>query len=243
MDIDLSWWQWLGVWLAIGAGAALQGAIGFGLALLAGPFLVMIHPGLMPGPMLVTALLLTLLTARREWHGVRVREVALAMVGRIPGSALGALLLTAVPLEHSRLLFGGIILAGVGLSVAGWHLRPTPRGMVIAGLLSGIMGTAGAVGGPPMALIYQNAPGVALRGTLSFFFVVGSTISMIALALAGRFGPGEVMAGLATLPGILAGFWVSGFLAGRLDQGHTRKAILGLSFVAGVAVVVQALMG
>ena len=37
----------------------------------------------------------------------------------------------------------------------------------IAGLFSGIMGTLAGLGGPPMAILYQNEKGSVIRGTLS----------------------------------------------------------------------------
>ena len=43
--------------------AALQSAIGFGLALVAAPFLLMIEPRLIPGPLVMASLALTALTA------------------------------------------------------------------------------------------------------------------------------------------------------------------------------------
>ena len=55
------------------------------------------------------------------------------------------------------LLFGGLILLGVCLSLSGLRLPPIRGVLVGAGALSGVMGTVASIGGPPMALLYQDA--------------------------------------------------------------------------------------
>ncbi len=55
--------------------------------------------------------------------------------------------------------------------------------MVLAGAASGVLGTATAIGGPPMALVWQRNTGARLRGTMSGFFLVGSVMSIAALAV------------------------------------------------------------
>ena len=56
---------------------------------------------------------------------------------------------------------------------------------MLAGATSGVLGTATAIGGPPMALVWQRKSGARLRGTMSGFFLVGSVMSIAALAATG----------------------------------------------------------
>ena len=46
------------------------------------------------------------------------------------------------------------------------------------------MATAAGLGGPPVALVYQRANGLRLRGTLAAYFIVGTVMSLSALASA-----------------------------------------------------------
>ena len=101
------------------------------------------------------------------------------------------------------------------------------------------MGTMAAVGGPPIALLLQHSPGPQLRGTLSGFFVLGASVSLLALIVIGRFGLPELWLALLLLPGILLGFWASVHAARIMDRGHTRSAVLVLSGAAAVAVIVR----
>ena len=73
---------------------------------------------------------------------------------------LGAGLLLAVVSDDAlSLLFAVLVLLAVGLSVAGWHLAKTRPNLVGVGVLSGFMGTVSGIGGPPIALVYQQADG------------------------------------------------------------------------------------
>jgi hypothetical protein len=104
------------------------------------------------------------------------------------------------------------------------------------------MATTSSIGGPPIALLYQDTQGGRIRGTLSGFFLVGLVISLGALSFVGRFGRPEIRATLYLLPAVGAGFLLSTRVAAFLDRGHTRKAILWSSGLAGIAVVVQGIL-
>ena len=62
-----------------------------------------------------------------------------------------------------------------------------------AGALSGFMGTIVSIGGPPIALLYQNESGPSLRGTLSAFFVVGVALAIIGLCAVRTFRRTEAL--------------------------------------------------
>src|SRR4029434_11170594 len=94
---------------AIALGALVQGAGGLGMALVAAPLLVLIRPELVPGPLLVNGLALTLLVARRERDSIDLLGVKWARVGRVPGVALGALALAVVPATRLMLLDGLVV--------------------------------------------------------------------------------------------------------------------------------------
>ena len=149
------------------------------------------------------------------------------------------MVMAELPAEQLGLFFEDVVLLAVALSVSGVHVEPRPVSLLAGGALSGIMGTIAAIGGPPMALLYQRAPGAQVRGTLSSVFLVGTVVSLAALALVGRFGGEELRLTLLLLPGALFGFVVSRRLASRLDRGYTRPAVLVVASIAGFLVVVR----
>jgi uncharacterized membrane protein YfcA len=93
-----------------------------------------------------------------------------------------------------------------------------------------------------MAIVYQNAKGPRVRGTLSVFFVIGVLMSLTALLMVGRFGFVEISTALRILPGLLLGFVLSRRLATVLDRGHTRRAVLGFSAVGGIVLILRHLL-
>ena len=92
-----------------------------------------------------------------------------------------------------------------------------------------------------MALVYQDAAGPRLRGTLAGYFVAGALISIFALTVAGRFGAAEARASLSLLPGVVIGFALSARAARKLDAGYIRPAVLLLAGVASMTVIVRQL--
>lgn len=233
------WLPLLAASAAIAFGALVQGAVGFGMALVAAPLLVLIRPELVPGPLLVNGLALTLLVARRERDSIDLLGVKWGLVGRLPGIAIGALVLAQISEQAMSLLVGISVLAGVALGFSGLRITPSPRYLLVAGFVSGIFGTIASVGGPPIALLYQHETGPRLRGTLAGYFIVGGVLSLAALIWVGRFGQGELLWTLLLLPATALGFAGSSRLTGWVDAGRTRRAVLGITLVAGIAAVLR----
>jgi uncharacterized membrane protein YfcA len=226
---------------AAALGAVVQGSVGFGLSLAAVPILILIDPRLVPGPVLCVAIVLTLLIARRERRSIDLYGVTWGLAGRLPGTALGATLLVMLPRDKLSLAFGVLVLLAVAMSASRLRVRATAFSLVAAGLLSGVMGTTAAIGGPPIALVLQHSPGARLRGTLSGFFLVGASVSLLALVVVGRFGREELLLAAALLPGILVGYMISGWTARWLDRGYTRLALLAVATAAAILVIVRQL--
>jgi uncharacterized membrane protein YfcA len=222
-------------------GSLLQGSIGFGLAVVAAPILLLIDPRFVPAPMMLAAVFLVILIALRDRRDVIVRDVAIATVGRVIGTLPAAYALTILTAKTYEMVFAVLILLAVAFSVFGWHTRRTPLNVVVAAILSGFIGTMSSVGGPALAMIYQHETGPKIRGTISTIFTIGTTISLFALWWVGRFGAVEVTLGLLLLPGVLLGFLLSQYTARRLDKAHIRPAVLAISALSAVVIVLRAI--
>lgn len=226
--------------LVVTAGSALQGAVGFGLGMLAAPLLLLVDPRLVPGPLLVAALFLTVLISAREHAAIDFHGLGWALAGRAPGTLLGAGAIALASPRGIRFLVAATVLVAVGLVASGLQIERTRGSLLGAGVLSGVLSTTSSIGGPAIAILYQEDPGARVRGTLSGFFAVGLVFSILALAIMGEFGRSQIEAALVLLPGVLLGFLLSRSIARVLDRGHTRTAILALSTVAALGVLVQA---
>jgi uncharacterized membrane protein YfcA len=228
-------------WISLiqAAGAGLQGAIGYGMALVSGPILLLIDPRLMPGPFLVSSTFLSILVILRERKEMRLGSLGWAIAGRMVGATLAASLLAVLASSTINLSFAFIILFGVALSLIGWKLSPTRVNLLVAGTLSGVMGTIAGIGGPPMALIYQHETSARLRAHLTIFFVFGTLISILSLIPVQKFGMTELGLSLNLLPGTLIGFILSSWLAPRLNSKHTRAIVLGVAVFSAVVVILK----
>jgi uncharacterized protein len=223
----------------VAVGAMVQGSIGFGLNVVGAPLLVLIDTRFVPGPTLVAALVLTILVGRRERGSVDRTGFWWIFLGRVPGSLAAALLVSALPERGIAFSLSAIVLIAVILSIAGWHVKRTPRNLAVAGSVSGVFSTLSSIGGPPIALLYQDAKGSELRGTLAAVFTIGAIISIALLAVVGRFGLEEIRTSVVLIPGVVAGFVTSRFANRVLDRRSLRAPVLALSAISAVAAVIR----
>jgi uncharacterized membrane protein YfcA len=210
-------------------GAAVQGAVGLGLGLLAAPVFALVDPTLVPGTILFTTSVLPVLTTFRELEDVDWRGLGFALLGRLPGTAIGVYIVAAYPPAVTAIVVAVVVLGAVALSVTTWNARPTPKALLTAGVISGVGGTATSVGGPPVALLYQRASGATLRSTMGLYFLVGNIVSLSALALADQVTTRDAGRALVLLPFVVGGFLLSGPLRRHVDRGRLRVAVLTLS--------------
>ncbi len=239
---DLSLLQIILANLALLAGACLQGVAGYGIGTLAAPLLFLISPILVPAPLVLNAVVLTILMVLRNHGALQIREVRFAIGGGVAGMVLAGVTLMLISPTGFELIFGILILIGVLLSVAGLRPALNARNSLLAGAASTYMGTITAVGGPPIALIYQNEKGPLVRANMSAFFLVASFFSIAALVASGYLGLRELQLFAVTFPGVLMGFWLSGKLVNRMPFDGLRPVILGIAGVAGTAALVRGLM-
>jgi hypothetical protein len=223
-------------------GSTVQGSIGFGMGLLASPILILIDERFVPAPILLSSWVLTTFLVLRERQAIDLVGLRWAVAGRVAGTSIAGIVLAVMPQDRVTIVFGGLVLVGVAMSVSGLQLTPRRSILVGAGTLSAVMGTIASIGGPPMALVYQHAHGARLRATMSSFFWIGTVMSLVTLRLVGRFGAAEVRLALVILPAMVAGLVVSKWTAARVDRGYTRPLVLALAAAAGLAVILRELL-
>ncbi|MFT5937624.1 MAG: putative membrane protein YfcA, partial [Pseudohongiellaceae bacterium] len=142
--------------LIIFIGSYVQSSIGFGLAIISAPVLFFIDPLYVPAPITISALTLSIANAVKHRHAVSFSELKFAIIGRVPGTVAGGLLLIWIDVQGLALFLGISVIAAVLLSLSRLRFRATRVSMFSAGLLSGFMGTSSGIGGPPMALVMQH---------------------------------------------------------------------------------------
>ncbi|MBI2239080.1 MAG: sulfite exporter TauE/SafE family protein [Actinobacteria bacterium] len=232
-----------GLLVASAAGGAIQGVIGFGFALVAVPAITLVEPRALPVTVLLMAFPMASLMALRERHHIDVGGFVSITAGRVFGTAAGVWVLLVVPAGSVSVLIGSLIVAAVALSVVGLDLAPKRSTTFGAGIVSGIMGTTAAIGGPALAVVYQRRPGPELRSTLALSYVVGLTLSLAALVVAGRVQRWQGILALELVPGMLVGLLASHRAARFLDRRWLRPAVLAFAAGAGVVIVIRGMTG
>jgi uncharacterized membrane protein YfcA len=227
---------------AILLASCLQASIGFGIGMLAAPIVAIVDPGLIPGTLIMVATLVTLMVTVRERDDIDFRGTGWALVGRVPGTVAGALLLAVLPERALAVLLAGVVLFGVVLTSVGWVPVARRRNVVLAGATSGLLGTATSIGGPPMALIWQRNTGARLRGTMGGFFLVGSLMSLAALALTGAVDRHTIWTFTLLVPASLAGYVLSRYVNRVLDPHRLRRLAIGVSVAGALVLIVRELV-
>src|SRR5699024_11480312 len=85
-----------------------------------------------------------------------------------------------------QLFIGCAVIFTMILSSLGWTPKVNAPNTLIAGGLSGFLGTSTSIGGPPLALLMKTFNPATARGTLAATFVFGSIVSMVTLAIGGQ---------------------------------------------------------
>lgn len=222
--------------------SCLQASIGFGIGMLAAPVVAIVNPSLIPGTLIMLAALVTLMVTVREREDIDLRGTGWALVGRVPGTIAGALLLTVLPERGMSIALAAVVLLGVVLTSVGWVPAARRRNVIVAGATSGLLGTATSIGGPPMALVWQRSTGARLRGTMSGFFLIGSLMSLAALALTGAVDRHTLLVFATLVPASVAGYALSRYVNRLLDRDRQRWVAIAVSAVGATVLIVRELV-
>lgn len=234
--------------LIVTCGIVLQTWFGIGFGLVAAPLLFLINPAYVPGPILILGTSLSVLIVSRlmllkNQGELSWRRITPAILARLPGAWLGALLLISIPAWSLSLLFGITLLLAVLLTWKVFKVQTTKLNLIIAGFFSGLIGTATSVGGPPMALVYQEQNRITIRNELAAFFLIGTPFSILALYLQGNIDTEIAMLSLKMLPGVLIGFWLAHRVDGKIRAESAKPVLLTVSAISAVMVIYKGVTG
>ncbi|GHB12095.1 sulfite exporter TauE/SafE family protein [Modicisalibacter luteus] len=235
--IGVSGWVWLGCAGSLFLGAFVQRATGFGLAVIGTPLILMMEPRLVPTVLVMFGLLVALMMIGAYRREIRLNAVGMALVGRVPGTALGVCLLLVAPLAVLEKLIALIVLSSVAVSLLNVSLPLNRLNLFVAGIVSGIFGTVSAIGGPPIALLMHRLPADSARANLSAFFIVSATMTLLALLLAGRIQLWHLGMAASFLPAVVLGNLLASRMAHRLDRNTLQWSSLILSIIAALGLL------
>ncbi|WP_068264950.1 sulfite exporter TauE/SafE family protein [Janibacter limosus] len=232
----------LGLGLVVAVGAFVQSSIGFGIAVVSAPFVVVLRPDLMPTSMLVCAFILPIVQVASGPREISWRPLGWAVGARLVATPLGVWLVASTSADAIALAVGILILVTVIASVVAVDIRLTRGSAMGAGAISGVSGTAASIGGPFFALVLRHEPPDRLRATLAVFFIAGAMMAIAGLALAGAATWEQIRAGLMWTPYVVIGHLVAGPVRRRLPAVAVRRGVLVFCAVASVSVIARTLI-
>ncbi len=227
--------------LALFAGATVQSLVGLGLGLVAAPVITIVQPGLMPEVMLWLACTYPLVTLAAEREDIHWAGLGWSLPTRVVGTAVGV---AAVAMFSTRILGLLVAVMVLGAVLVTWlAVRPpiTRGSLMTAGLVSGFSGTATSIGGPPMAILYQNRPPRQIRTTLAVYFMVGAALSLAGLALAGQLDLRRALLAACLAPVLPFGAALGHALRRRLPERRVRGAVLLVCAASALVLLVRSL--
>jgi uncharacterized membrane protein YfcA len=227
----------------IAVAATFQGIVGIGFNVMAVPILLLLDPLLAPVPNLLLGLPLVVSQLMRERSDIDRSGVTWILVGRIPGGLAGLWLLLVLDQRALDATLALIILSLVALMATGVAMPRTRTTEVAAGTFSGIGGIIGAVGGPPVGLLYKDAPAPVVRSTLGVVFSIGMVISIVLRAAGGRIAATDLQVALWLLPAMVIGFRASTGVKDRVPADWIRRGILLISTAASMGLLARAILG
>jgi uncharacterized membrane protein YfcA len=225
----------------------VRSTLGFGEALVAVPLLALRVPVQVAAPLAVLiSVLVAALIIAQDWRRVEVRSAVGLIASALPGIPLGILLLAKTNDHVVKLILGAVIIAFSVYSLLGrarLHVRHDHWGWLVGcGFLSGILGGAYGMNGPPLAVygaLRKWSP-QHFRATLQGYFLPASFVGLLGYLALGLWGPAVTRYFLFSLPVVVIAILLGRAVNQQMkDAGFFRAVYVGL-IVIGSILLVQA---
>ncbi len=175
----------------------------------------------------------------RDKSHLQFNQIKWAMKGGLVGVILAGIILTIATKEQFELSFGILILIAVLISLLGIKPKVNKLTNTIAGFASGLMGTLTAVGGPPIALLYQHGDIKNIVANLTAFFLFLNAIAIVTLIAVGQITLETIVIVCLAAPGVVLGLYTSTKMQGVIQAHLARKWILALSAITAVIAIIR----
>lgn len=229
-------------WLvAVTALAGLvRGFTGFGTALVMLPLAaIVIRPVAALVLLVILELAGPLVLVRRAWAEAERAAVARMAAGMLAGLVPGLAILLVLPPEGFRWAVGAVALAAVGALASGWRWQGSrgPRVQAGVGAISGFLGGATGLSGPPVVL-YQLAspvPAAVVRANLILYLLAVDAALLAGLGLSGALSGGHLVAAALLAPVFVAGNAAGGWAFRAWPGAAAAYRPAALALMAGAA--------
>jgi uncharacterized membrane protein YfcA len=227
----------------------VRSTIGFGEALVAVPLLALRIPVAVATPCVVAiSVIVAGVNLLIDWRHVEIRSATGLVLSSLIGLPIGIFVLRLLDDRIVKLLLG-VMIVGISMysltrrSAAVPSLTDRKRWLIVAGMVSGVLGGAYGMNGPPLA-IYGTLRGWSpnrFRATLQGYFLVASVAGLIGYGVAGVWTSDASRYLLVSLPCVLGAILVARMFNKRTDDVRFFRVVYCGMTVIGTVLFVQAL--
>ena len=218
-----------------------QMATGVSVGMIIVPFLAMISYTLVPVPIVLASLTLTVLMAYKGRRHIDLHNAGQISVGMLAGIFIAVFIFAQVHFELLGLLFGVLILLSVAISVYLRQFRLSTSVNLAGGIVAGTMGAMAAVGGQVLALLFQNHPLESIKSTLALLYTLFSVTMLMVFYLFGQCSSGQMLSGVMMMPGFIIGFLVAPKFVRYFNPALAKPVVLGMAVLGAVMLIAQSL--
>lgn len=229
------------IFILIIFGAIAQSAIGLGFGIPA-CFLVLLEPSMVPSCIILMGTFLAFSNALLSLKDIIKVDLIYAYFGRLIGSFMAMpLIFLTLGTNNYLIIFGILLLVATYMSIKKWNIVANKKNITIAGTISGLMGTLTGIGGPPMALVYQNSSARKVVATLNMFFGVGALFSVILFIYYDLINLPEVMKSIYLSPALIIGTFIGRReMVKKFVDKNLKNLIIAVCFVSAFVIILDA---
>jgi uncharacterized membrane protein YfcA len=225
-------------------GGLVQGSLGFGFAIMAVPFFLLIMESLSAIQVsLIVTLAVSLLVAVRVWRNAPPARLGRLAAGTLAGFPAGIAAYRYADLEMAQLAVGVLIVGFAVWLFLATRGRPVvespathPMADVAVGMVSGAMTTSLGMPGP-VVLIYLSALGTekeAMRGTMLTLFVFSNAGAIVFQGWQVGIDGATWETAALLIPAVLVGGAVGHGVSRYLGQRTFRSVVLAILAATGL---------
>jgi hypothetical protein len=234
---------WLASAAVIFGAHVVFGLAGFGVGLVAMAFLPFVMaPATAVVLMTVYAMIFTVVLFVPLRRDFSPRAIGGLLLGSVLGTPAGVWILAVAPADLVNRLIGAMLIVVVAIEFAGRFPRLTARGWDVgAGVLSGVIGGAVGLPGPPVVVYAATQAWTprAFKANMQAFFIVNQGVIVFAYWVTGLLTSEVVrLTGLYLLPA-LVGTVCGMALFDRIDPVKFRRFVFFLLLASGIVLLIR----
>lgn len=233
--------------LIVLAGSTVLSTVGFGIAVTTSPVLLLfVDPQtvvIMLNTVSVGLFILVIIQTRRA---LRVREMAPVAIAGVLGVPVGVWVLSSISISGLRIGITVLIILMTLTLRLRLHVTGARARLVgpLAGFIVGILLASLGIGGPILVLflLARDWTSHAIRGSLSFYFLLVQAVSVVGYGVVGLFTPERIVLILIVALPALAGFSIATQLVRRMNERRFRQGVVAVIMVSSVIVLGRELL-